>query len=63
MISKVKVLHAILHDDKWLGVGAEVDMDTATARAFESTGFVDVLSTDGVQEVWGSCCVGDHDHA
>ena len=62
MISKVKVLHAILHKDKWLKVGDEVDMDTAAARSFESTGCVDILSTDGKQEVWGSCCAGEHDH-
>lgn len=57
----VRVLHDILPaDGQWRKAGETVALPADEARALEARGYVDVLSVDGVREVWGACCA---DHA
>lgn len=56
-----QVLHSFIKPDgKWAMRDERVDLDLSDARAFESKGYVDVLTVNGNPEVWSPCCDGCH---
>lgn len=74
MIAKVNVMSAlrlpagehldgvVLAEPTWAREG-EHSIGADAARAFEASGYLEILSVDGKTAVWDACCAGAHDPA
>lgn len=58
-IASVNVIQDVLTSTGWVKPGP-AQMDAEEARSFAANGFLEILSVDGVREVFSPCCGSDH---
>lgn len=57
-VAKVNVIQSALVNGQWVMPGP-AEMDVSDARPLAARGYLEIISVDGVEEVFIPCC--DHD--